>query len=224
MNASAPHYLLFSDSRDAAEPSRWRFVLRSSDGSRHLVAEDIEPGTQGERLELLTVVRGLEALDQPSRVTLMTSSAYVREGIRYGLTEWRRSGWRWEAFGQLIPVKNSDLWQRLDHALRFHQVECRRWRVDRPHRLGPPSVASTPSTEAPDATRASRAAARAWHGPTPASLDSARPVGQPERGKSARSGALRLLANRCKRWLVWSLARRGWLDMCRSGPGRAASV
>jgi ribonuclease HI len=224
MNASAPHYLLFSDSRDAAEPSRWRFVLRSSDGSRHLVAEDIEPGTQGERLELLTVVRGLEALDQPSRVTLMTSSAYVREGIRYGLAEWRRSGWRWEAFGQLIPVKNSDLWQRLEHALRFHQVECRHWRVDRPHRLAPPSVASAPSAEAPDATRASRTAARACDGPTPGSLDPARPVRHAERGESAGSGALRLLANRCKRWLVWSLARRGWLDMCRSGPGGAASV
>ena len=102
-----------------------------------MVADDVEPDTYGERLELLTVIRGLEALDQPSRVTVMTPSAYVREGIRYGVAEWRRNGWRWEAFGQMIPVKHCDLWQRLDRALRFHHVECRHWRVDRPHEPDP---------------------------------------------------------------------------------------
>lgn len=62
-------------------PGLWRFVLRGDDGSAMLVAEDVEPDIQGERLELLSVVRGLEALEQPSRVTLMTPSVYVREGI-----------------------------------------------------------------------------------------------------------------------------------------------
>jgi ribonuclease HI len=134
MNASTPHYTLFSTFDTDCQPGRWRFVLRAADGSARLEAEDAEPDAHAERLELLAVVRGLEALDQPSRVTLMTPSPYVREGIRYGLAEWRKNGWRWEFFGQLVPVKNCDLWQRVDIALQFHQVDCRRWRIDRAHR------------------------------------------------------------------------------------------
>ena len=108
-------------------------MLQAADGPDRLEAGDVEPGISGERLQLLTVIRGLEALDQPSRVTLITSSSYVREGIRHGLFEWRSNGWRWERFGQLVPVKNLDLWQRIERALRFHQVECRTRRFDAPH-------------------------------------------------------------------------------------------
>ena len=92
-----------------------------------------EPDLRGERLELFCIVRGLEALDQPSRVTLITSSAYVREGIRYGLQQWRANGWRWESFGRLVPVKNQDLWQRVDAAMRFHRLECQMLRFDEAH-------------------------------------------------------------------------------------------
>jgi len=134
MNCSTPQYILQSMLLGDRGPGCWRFVLRAIDGSDHLEAEDVEPDIQGERLELLAVVRGLEALDQPSRVTLLTPSKYVREGVRFGLAEWRRNGWRWEFFGQMVPVKNCDLWQRVDLALRFHQVECRTYRVDPPHR------------------------------------------------------------------------------------------
>ena len=147
MNVPAPHYLLFSESSQTPEPGRWRFVLRSSDGAQRVVADDVEPDVRGERLELLTVVRGLEALDQPSRVTVVTSSSHIREGIRFGLAEWRRNGWRWEAFGQMIPVKNGDLWQRMDRALRFHQVECRHWRIDAAHRPSRGSEGPGPATE-----------------------------------------------------------------------------
>src|SRR3989339_799225 len=133
MNSPAPHYLLHSTLVGDCEAARWRFVLRTDDGSVRLEAEDIEPDIQGERLELLAVIRGLQAIDQPSRVTLMTPSKLVREGVRYGLADWRRNGWRWEFFGQMVPVKNCDLWQRIDSAMRFHQVECLTWRFDPPH-------------------------------------------------------------------------------------------
>jgi hypothetical protein len=79
------------------------------------------------------VVRGLEALEQPSRVTLVTPSKYVNRGITYGLPEWRSTGWQWEHFGEMVPVKNRDLWQRVDRALDIHRVECRTWRFDLPH-------------------------------------------------------------------------------------------
>lgn len=135
MSDRRPQYLLFCDVGGQGEPGRWRFVLRSVDGTARLEADDVEPQVRGQRLELLTVVRGLEALDRPSRVTLITASAYVREGIRTGLAEWQANGWRWECFGQMVPVKNADLWQRIARALEFHEVDCRTYRLDPPHRL-----------------------------------------------------------------------------------------
>jgi len=105
----------------------WHFVLESTNGDQLVEAADAEHEVCGERLELLAVVRGLEALDQPSRVTLVTPSRYVSRGLRYGLEEWRRSNWQWERFGRLVPVKNGDLWQRVDRALEYHHVDCRTW-------------------------------------------------------------------------------------------------
>ena len=144
MDGNTPHFVLFSEtSRPALDAhgrlcEGWRFTLQSADGDHRFVAGDLEPGTHGERLELLAVVRGLEALDQPSQVTLVTRSRYVSRGLTSGLETWRSSGWRWDRFDQLAPVKNRDLWQRVDRALRFHTVECRRWRLDGPH--GRPDV------------------------------------------------------------------------------------
>lgn len=135
MSDRRPEYLLFCDVGGQGETGRWRFVLRSVDSTFRLEADDVEPKVRGQRLELLTVVRGLEALDRPSRVTLITASTYVREGIRTGVAEWRANGWRWECFGQMVPVKNADLWQRIARALEFHEVDCRTYRLDPPHRF-----------------------------------------------------------------------------------------
>lgn len=143
MKASAPHYLLFSESRTARAQTHchtandpclaeWRFVLEAVDGSARFEAADEEPDAEPERLELLAVVRGLEALDQPSRVTLVTPSRYVSRGFRFGLNEWRENDWLWERFGEMAPVKNGDLWRRVDRAMRYHKVECRTWRFDLP--------------------------------------------------------------------------------------------
>ncbi len=136
MNRAIDKLYLFSECTTEGNHGRWRFVLRDADGSPRLVAEHVEPLASSDRLELLSVVRGLEALDTPSRVTLMTSSSYVREGIRHGLAEWRSNGWRWERFGQMVPVRDLDLWQRVDRAMQFHQVDCRTYRIDPPHHEG----------------------------------------------------------------------------------------
>jgi ribonuclease HI len=133
MRVATPHYLLFSESTRANAVGQWRFVLQSVDGTDQFEATDSEPQVHGERLELLAVVRGLEALAQPSRVTLVTASRYVNRGLTYGLTEWRANDWQWEHFGQMVPVKNRDLWQRVDRALMFHQLDCKRWRFDLAH-------------------------------------------------------------------------------------------
>ncbi|NQT38155.1 MAG: hypothetical protein HQ581_11735 [Planctomycetes bacterium] len=143
MNSPHPHYLLYSKASTSDKTGHWRFVLREVDGADCFEAADNEPEVRGERLELLTVVRALESLDQPSRVTLVCSSDYVRRGLRNGLPEWRTSGWRWECFGRLVPVKDHDLWQRVDRALRFHRVQWKTRRFDLPHASIPgPCVAA----------------------------------------------------------------------------------
>lgn len=125
MQAACPHFLLYSEAGESTgSPPRWRFVLQPIGGDKFLTAEDAEPGVSGNRLELLAVVRGLEALEQPSRVTLLTTSRYVNRGIRRCLGQWRERTWRWERFGQLVPIRNQDLWQRIDRAMQFHQLEC----------------------------------------------------------------------------------------------------
>ena len=133
MDTRRPHYLLYSHTDSRSQPGAWRVIVKKPDGSVLLEAADTEPDVQGERLELLAVIRGLEALDQPARVTLATPSRYVRRGLAYGLDEWRNNGWSWECFGRMVPIKNQDLWQRLDRALKFHDVQCRRWRIDAAH-------------------------------------------------------------------------------------------
>ncbi len=133
MDTRRPHYLLYSQSHMRQDSGSWRVVLKADDGKVLFEASDNEPDIQGERLELLAVVRGLEALDRPARVTLATPSRYVRRGLAYGLEEWRANDWSWEWFGRMVPIKNRDLWQRLDRALKFHDVQCRYWRLDAAH-------------------------------------------------------------------------------------------
>ena len=110
-------------------------MLTPLDGSAEIEAADVEPDVWGERLDLLTVVRALESLDQPSWVTLIGCTRYVEQGIAYGIAEWRENGWRWECFGQMTPVRDIDLWQRMERALQFHRVDCRRRRFDGGHGL-----------------------------------------------------------------------------------------
>lgn len=145
----------------------WEFELQSAENGQRIEASDEEPAATGERLELLAIVRGLEALDQPSRVTLVTRSTTVLRGIRYGISQWRENQWEWERFGQMSPVKHRDLWQRIDQAMQIHHVDARplepiatddlsppplavavtspvlstsdgkKWRVDRAHQVAP---------------------------------------------------------------------------------------
>jgi len=131
MQADNPHYLLYSEASGSKRGApRWRFVLQSVASDDRFSAADLEPETRHSRLELLAVVRGLEALDQPSRVTLVTRSRYVARGIQRELNHWRERRWRWERFGKLVPIRDHDLWRRVDRALQFHAVECVAWECE----------------------------------------------------------------------------------------------
>jgi ribonuclease HI len=135
IKADKPHYLLFVETALDNNPRRWHFKLKQADGVAQFDAVDVEPDVSGERLDLLTIIRALESLDQPSRVTLTSCSPYVRQGMQYGIPEWRENKWQWEFFGYMVPIKHADLWQRMDHLLHVHSVECRRLRMDGPHSM-----------------------------------------------------------------------------------------
>lgn len=80
-----------------------------------------EPLTTNNRMELLAAISALEALSRPSAITIVTDSAYVKNGITEWLPGWKRKGWK-TSTGK--PVKNDDLWRRLEAAQARHQV---RW-------------------------------------------------------------------------------------------------
>lgn len=140
MNPPKPHFLLICDgnhlatehsmagsqrARGGSGASAWRFELENVATGEKFEATDHEANCAPDRAVLVAVLRGLEALEQPSRVTLMTNSRYVFRGLRYGLTEWRENNFSWEHFGSVQPIRNADLWKRIDRTLGYHQVQCR---------------------------------------------------------------------------------------------------
>ena len=151
MNSLVPHYRLFSMADSENRPGYWRFCFQSEDGTIHFDTEDLEPEVRGARLELLTLVRALEALDEPATVTVATGSRFIREGLRHGISEWKQNHWQWERFGRMIPVRNADLWQRIDRALAIHHVSCAVRSTTpglRPDRFGAPDYSEAGSGEA----------------------------------------------------------------------------
>jgi ribonuclease HI len=101
-------------------PGGWGAVLRTGEHERELWGG--EPETTNNRMELTAAIEALTALKRPCQVRLYTDSEYVKNGITQWLAGWRARGWRTAA---RKPVKNQDLWQRLDEAAAGHQVEWR---------------------------------------------------------------------------------------------------
>jgi ribonuclease HI len=99
-------------------PGGWGAVLRYGEHERELSGG--EPATTNNRMELLAAIRGLEALKRPCRVGLYTDSQYLRDGITKWLPAWKARGWK---TADKKPVKNLDLWQRLELAAASHNVE-----------------------------------------------------------------------------------------------------
>ncbi len=99
-------------------PGGWGVLLRYNDHEKELYGA--EPETTNNRMELMAAITALESLKRPSRVRLTTDSQYVRNGITQWMARWKRNGWR---TADRKPVKNADLWRRLDEAASRHQVE-----------------------------------------------------------------------------------------------------
>lgn len=99
-------------------PGGWGAWLRSGEHERELCGGEAQ--TTNNRMELVAVIEALGALKRPSRVQLFVDSEYVRNGITTWIHGWKRRGWR---TADNKPVKNVDLWQRLEAAVAPHQIE-----------------------------------------------------------------------------------------------------
>ena len=98
-------------------PGGWAAILRYRGVEKELTGYD--PDTTNNRMEMIAAIAGLEALKRPCRVRLYSDSQYLRDGITKWINGWKRRGWR---TADKQPVKNVDLWQRLDAASARHVV------------------------------------------------------------------------------------------------------
>ena len=106
-------------------PGGWGAILRFGAESKELSGG--EPLTTNNRMELTAAISALEALKRGCEVDLHTDSQYLRQGVMSWLDGWKRNGWR---TADRKPVKNDDLWRRLDEATQRHTID---WRWVRGH-------------------------------------------------------------------------------------------
>ncbi|KNX42655.1 Ribonuclease HI [Roseovarius tolerans] len=103
-------------------PGGWGVLMRAMAGKEIVKERELSGGeadTTNNRMELLAAIHALEALSKPSAITIVTDSAYVKNGITGWMHGWKRNGWKTAA---KKPVKNVELWQRLDEAQKRHNV------------------------------------------------------------------------------------------------------
>jgi ribonuclease HI len=103
-------------------PGGWGALLIAREGDDVLREREISGGealTTNNRMELMAAIKALESLTKPAAITVITDSAYVKNGVTGWIFGWKRNGWR---TGDGKPVKNAELWQRLDQAAARHRV------------------------------------------------------------------------------------------------------
>jgi ribonuclease HI len=106
-------------------PGGWAAILQWNGTEKTLMGAEFQ--TTNNRMEMTAALKGLEALKRPADVTIVTDSKYLLEGMTKWIHGWKRNGWRNAA---KHPVKNADLWQALDAAVRAHSID---WQWVRGH-------------------------------------------------------------------------------------------
>jgi ribonuclease HI len=111
-------------------PGGWGVVMQAVDGGMVVKERALsggEPASTNNRMELMAAIAALEALERPAAITVVTDSTYLRDGIGKWIHGWKRNGWK---TADRKPVKNAELWQRLDAARARHEVS---WKWVRGH-------------------------------------------------------------------------------------------
>lgn len=111
---------LFTDGacRGNPGPGGWGVLMRYNGHKKELYGA--EPHTTNNRMELTAAIMGLENLKRPCKVRITTDSEYLRKGITEWIGDWKRRGWKTSS---KKPVKNEDLWQRLDKVADAHEID-----------------------------------------------------------------------------------------------------
>ncbi|MBO9472985.1 MULTISPECIES: ribonuclease HI [unclassified Shimia] len=103
-------------------PGGWGVLLQAKDGETVIKSRDLSggaPETTNNKMELMAAIMALETLERASTITVVTDSTYVKNGVTGWIFGWKKNGWKTSA---KKPVKNVELWQRLDAAQARHQV------------------------------------------------------------------------------------------------------
>jgi len=103
-------------------PGGWGALMIARNGDSVIKTRELKggaPDTTNNRMELLAAISALEALEKPTKITVITDSTYVKNGVTTWIHGWKRNGWR---TANKKPVKNSDLWHRIDAENQRHQV------------------------------------------------------------------------------------------------------
>ncbi|MEX0351396.1 MAG: ribonuclease HI [Paracoccaceae bacterium] len=103
-------------------PGGWGVLMQAKRGETVIKERELKGGealTTNNRMELLAAISALETLERASKITIVTDSAYVKNGVTGWIHGWKRNGWK---TASKKPVKNVELWQRLDDAQRRHDV------------------------------------------------------------------------------------------------------
>jgi len=98
-------------------PGGWGAILRYAEHEREIYGAEAD--TTNNRMELMAAIAALENIKEPCEVELTTDSQYVRQGVMTWMANWKKNGWR---TSDRKPVKNQDLWQRLDAAAAHHTM------------------------------------------------------------------------------------------------------
>jgi len=119
-----PHLFAYTDGACSGNPGPggWGALLIARDGAAIVKQRELHGGerdTTNNRMELLAAISALESLSRPSEITIITDSAYVKNGVTSWIHGWKRNGWR---TSQKKPVKNEDLWRRIDEAQKRNKV------------------------------------------------------------------------------------------------------
>jgi ribonuclease HI len=116
---------LFTDGACSGNPGPggWAFILRHLGSGKEMEHSGGERVTTNNQMELTAVIRGLETLKRPCTVELFTDSNYVGKGLSEWMPTWKRNGWRRKEGKSFKPVKNEELWRRLDELLQVHRVK-----------------------------------------------------------------------------------------------------
>ena len=103
-------------------PGGWGVLMVAKEGSSVIKTRDLSGGTvetTNNQMELTAAIMALEALEKPSKITIVTDSSYVKDGITKWIFAWKKNGWKTAA---KKSVKNEELWQRLENATQIHDV------------------------------------------------------------------------------------------------------